>query len=111
MSYLSYLMSGTYGDYDQLTQQQIDAGMYEDSGWSWTSLIDPITGLTGDIFGYFGSKDDLALAQEQTAQVQAMAEAEEEKRRQRTKVMIIAGIVVAFGVIVFAIVKLSKRGK
>jgi hypothetical protein len=111
MGYLDSLWSGSYGTGEEVNQQLLDANAYEGSGFSWTSLISPITGLAGDIFGYFGSKDDLALAQEQTAQVQAMAEAEEERRRQRTKIMIIAGIVIAFGVIVFAIVKLSKRGK
>jgi hypothetical protein len=111
MGYLDSLWSGSYGTGEEVNQQLLDANAYEGSGFSWTSLIDPIAALTGDIFGYLGTKDDLYLAQERTAQVEAMAEAEEEKRRQRTKIMIIAGMVIGFGVIVFAIVKLSKRGK
>ena len=93
----------------------------EDSGGWWNDIFGGLTSslsltsivgdLGGSIFDYFGSKDDLSIAQTQVEMIQAQADAQEEIARQKTKMYLLIGGVLFFIILIIGFIIIAKKNK
>jgi hypothetical protein len=89
----------------------------EDSGGWWSnlssslSLTSIIGGLGSSIFDYFGSKDDVELAEAQADIIEAQIKAQADAQRQKTRNYIIIGGVIFFILTIVAFIIIAKKKK